>query len=226
MGYEIHRYHPGYQSVPRHSERSAMKRQLTGRNTGQRLQHAAVIRRGILIDFHATNYTADVLLLEATATYLQNVPVAYHIDGTSAQKKNLCAVLFFDVQNYSDAVVLAVFPNVDQGAPTYSPGRVTLVPAFTLASGDLITTVIGDTNGIPSGTLGTFLSAHFTSSSVGAWVTITAVGGNGITLGNMYSSGGYINGAGLVPLNQSGQIDVRAHSGDCHVTIGVYGYVF
>ena len=40
-----------------------------------------------------------MLLLEATNTYLQSVPIAYHMDGTSALVNNFCAVLFFDEQN-------------------------------------------------------------------------------------------------------------------------------
>src|SRR5437762_12984897 len=81
------------------------------RGPGNQAQNKTVIRRGILTAFNPTNYTANVLLFEATGTYLQDVPVAYHIDGTSAQKNNLCAVLFFDMQNYTDAVILAIFPN-------------------------------------------------------------------------------------------------------------------
>ena len=161
------------------------------------------------------------------------MPVAYHIDGTSAQKNNLCAVLFFDVQNYTDAVILAVFPNVDQGAPAHPPGRVTFVPAYSITSSDTITsgssktyTVTGGSSSVPVGALGVLVSVYFTSTSAGAWLDVNASGGNGLTLGNLYSSGGFVNGGGLVPLSSGGQIDIRANGGNCSVTADLYGYVF
>jgi len=201
--------------------------------TTQEKPNKIVIRRGILASFNPTNYTANVLLFEATGTYLQNVPVAYHIDGTSAQKNNLCAILFFDVQNYTDAVILAVFPNVNQGAPANPPGRLTFLPTYTMASNDTITngtsktyTVTGGTTGVPVGTLGILISAYFTSSSVATWINITAHSGNGFTLGNLYTASGFVNGGGLVPLSSNGQIDITANGGDCIVTANLYGYVF
>jgi hypothetical protein len=203
------------------------------RSVSQQGQDKTVIRRGILTSFNPVNYTADVLLFEATGTYLQDVPVAYHIDGTSAKKNNLCAVLFFDMQNYTDAVILAVFPNVNQGAPANSPGRVTFVPAYGITSSDTITsgssktyTVTGGAGPVPSGALGVLVSVYFTSSSAGTWINVNALGGNGLTLGNLYSSGEFINGGGLVPLSSSGQIDIHANGGDCSVTANLYGYVF
>jgi hypothetical protein len=199
----------------------------------QQGQDKTVIRRGILTSFNAANYTAEVLLFEATGTYLQDVPVAYHIDGTSAQKNNLCAVLFFDVQNYTDAVILAVFPNVDQGAPAYPPGRVTFVSSYSITSSDTITSgssktysVTGGSSGVPVGALGVVVNVSFTSSSVGAWINVNAHGGSGLMLGNVYSSGGSVNGGGLVPLSSGGQIDMHANGGDCSVTASLYGYVF
>src|SRR5437660_12705448 len=86
-----------------------------------------VIKRGLLQSFDPASYTASVLILEATSTYLSSVPVATHLDGTSAQSGAYCAVLFFDEQNLADAVVLAVYPNGSQGVASPAPGRVVMV---------------------------------------------------------------------------------------------------
>src|SRR5439155_21910272 len=90
---------------------------------------AQLIARGILMSFDRSTYTASVLMLEATSCTLKNVPVSTHVDGSSAQVGALCAVLFFDAHNSSDAVVLAVFPNGSQGVPVPPPGRVVFVTA-------------------------------------------------------------------------------------------------
>src|SRR6266702_2405801 len=84
------------------------------------------IKRGILQSFDPSTYTASVLVLEATSTFLTGVPVATHIDGTSAQSGAYCAVLFFDEQNTADAVVIACYPNGSQGVPSPAPGRVVM----------------------------------------------------------------------------------------------------
>src|SRR5690348_1879218 len=87
----------------------------------------SIIKQGILQSFDTATYTASVLILEATSTFLTLVPVATHLDGTSAQVGAYCAVLFFDEQNLDDAVVLAVYPNSSQGVPSPAPGRVVIV---------------------------------------------------------------------------------------------------
>src|SRR5579885_2701522 len=73
--------------------------------------HEAImlIKRGILQSFSPVTYTAAVLLFEATSYALSGVPVANHIDGTSALAGALCAVLFFDEHNQQDAVIIAIF---------------------------------------------------------------------------------------------------------------------
>jgi hypothetical protein len=216
-----------------HNQHIQARGQSARRGTSHQARYKAILRRGILTSFNPVNYTAGVLLFEATGTFLQDVPVAYHIDGTSAQKNNLCAVLFFDVQNYTDAVILAVFPNVNQGAPAHPPGRLTFLPTYSITSNDTITsgntktyTVTGGSSGVPTGALAILISANFTSTSAGAWLNINAHGGNGLTLGNLYSSGGFVNGGGLIPLSTSGQIDIHANGGDCTVAANLYGYVF
>src|SRR2546429_8423119 len=103
-----------------HSQRSHGSAQ---RGHSHQSQSREIIKRGILISFNPANYTADVLILEATSAFLQGIPVACHLDGTSAQVNSLCAVLFFDEQNYTDAVVLAGYPNDPKGVPVPAPGR-------------------------------------------------------------------------------------------------------
>ena len=53
------------------------------------------IKRGILVSFNPATYTANVLILEATSAFLEGIPVACHLDGTSAQVKLAvcCALL-------------------------------------------------------------------------------------------------------------------------------------
>src|SRR5262249_50894523 len=116
-------------------------RKMTGASGGKthQSQTGGVVRRGILTSFDPVTYTCGVMLVEATSTFLQGVPIAYHMDGTSALKNNLCAVLFFDQQNYTDALIVAIYAGAGVGAPTYPPGRVTFVPEWTLVSAVTIT---------------------------------------------------------------------------------------
>ena len=43
-----------------------------------------LIKRGLLQSFNPATYTASVLFFEATSFALSGIPVANHIDGTSA----------------------------------------------------------------------------------------------------------------------------------------------
>jgi hypothetical protein len=195
--------------------------------------HSGVIRRGILTSFDPATYTCSVLLLEATNTYLQSVPIAYHMDGTSALTNNFCAVLFFDQQNHTDALIIAIYPGAGVGPPAYLPGRVTFVPLFTLlnsvtiTSGSTNTYTVTGSNHIPAHALGVLVHAGFTSPTAGSWVDITAHGATliALTVGNLAVASGFINGSGVVPCDSSGRIDVKANIGDCATTIVVYGYV-
>jgi hypothetical protein len=194
--------------------------------------NGATIVRGILTSFNNANYTANVLLLEATSTYLQNVPIAYHMDGTSALVNNQCAVLFFDEQNYSDALIIAIYPGAGVGAPPYPPGRITFIPFFnlinsvTIPSGTANTYTIAGANGIPSGALAILLIGYFTSPSTATYVQIAAHGAiSALTMGNLYTANGFVNADGMVPLSSDGKIDVKANAGDCTVTLNVYGYI-
>lgn len=208
-----------------HSARRGHSRQTSPRET---------IKRGILTAFNPSTYTANVLIMEATSAYLQGVPVACHLDGTSAQVNALCAVLFFDEQNYTDAVVLAVYPNGSQGIPSPAPGRVVFVTGYQQISGAMINsgttstfTIWGNGN-IPSGALGIIFSVNFTSPSAGSYIQIGPHGaslGNYLALGNLPTANSFLNTNGIVQLDSSGKIDIRANSGNCTVSLYTQGYI-
>ena len=196
---------------------------------------AQALKRGILQSFNPTSYTGSVLLLEAGSFALQNVPVATHIDGTSAQVGSLCAVLFFDEQNQSDAVVIACYPNGTQGVPTPSPGRLTFVTPYQQLSAVVIGAgvtatygITGGASGIPAGALGILFKAYFSAAAVPAHIDIAPHGGNlsaTWSLGDVQAVGNILNGGGLVPVDASGQIDIRANGGACTVNLWTYGYI-
>jgi hypothetical protein len=193
---------------------------------------SAVIRRGVLTHFEPATYTASVLLLEATNTFLQNVPIAYHMDGTSAVVNNFCAVLFFDQQNYTDALIIAIYPGAGVGSPTYLPGRLTFIPPWsflssvTLTSGSTNTYTVTGSHSIPSSALGVLIGGFFTSTTASSYVQIGAHGAtNVLTLGNLYAASGFVNGNGIIPVDSNGRIDLKANVGDCIVTFSIYGYI-
>jgi len=217
-----------------HSQRSDSSSQ---RGQSHQSQPHEIIKRGILISFNPTTYTANVLILEATSAFLQGIPVACHLDGTSAQVNSLCAVLFFDEQNYTDAVVLAVYPNAAQGVPVPAPGRVVFVSGYqqflnqSISAGAVSTfTLTGGSSGIPVGALGVLYKAYFTSATVGAFIQLAPHAAADITayasIGNLDVASGFLNGTGLLQLDASGRIDVKANTGACTVTLYTYGYVF
>lgn len=194
------------------------------------------IKRGIIQAFDPVTYTASVLLFEATSFFLTGVPVSNVFDGTSALVGSLCAVLFFDEQNPQDAVVIAAFANGSSGLPAPAPGRVTFVAGYrqfnavVINSGNTQTFgVTGGASGVPSGASGVLYKAYFTSPTVGAYITITphnpADPNAYATLGNLAVANGYINGGGLLQVDSSGQIDIKANGGNCTVTLYTHGYV-
>ena len=197
---------------------------------------AQVIKHGILQTFSSANYTASVLLLEATSAFLTGVPVANAVDGTSALPGALCAVLFFDEHNPRDAVVLAVFPNGTQGVPSPAPGRVTFVPSFLQVNSASIAagvtnsyTLTGGSSGIPVGVLGVLYKAYFTSATVGAYVQLGPHGVGSLAgyaaLGTMPVASGTINAMGMIQVDSGGSIDVKANVGTCVFTLYTHGYV-
>jgi hypothetical protein len=195
------------------------------------------IKRGVLTGFDANSYTATVLLLEATSSALSNVPIATHIDGTSAQIGDLCAILFFDEQNYQDAVIIAVYPNGASGVPTPPPGRVTFVTGFQQFSATAINSgvtstfsVTGGSAGIPTGALGVLCKASFSSPTAGAFLHLAPHGASDITaymtLGNIQVASSFVYGGGLLPVDAQGKIDIKANVGNCTVWLSTYGYVY
>jgi hypothetical protein len=204
------------------------------RGYSHRTSARETIKRGILTAFNPATYTANVLIMEATSAYLQGVPVACHLDGTSAQLNALCAVLFFDEQNYTDAVVLAVYPNGSQGIPSPAPGRIVFVSGYqqinsaTINSGTTSTFTIWGNGNIPLGALGIVYSANFTSPSAGSYIQIGPHGaslGNYQALGNLPAASGFLNTNGIVQLDSSGKIDIKANSGNCIVSLYTQGYI-
>ena len=161
-----------------------------------------LIKRGLLQSFNPATYTASVLLFEATSFALAGVPVANHIDGTSAVIGSLCAVLFFDEHNPQDAVVIAT-------TQTY--------------------TLTGASSGIPVGALGVLYKAFFTSPTVGAYIQLAPHGASDSTayasIGNIAIANSYLDGMGILQVNATGSIDISANAGACTVTLYTYGYI-
>lgn len=194
-----------------------------------------IIKRGIIQAFSAASYTASVLLFEATSHFLTGVPVSNTLDGTSGLVGAMCAVLFFDEQNPQDAVVIATFANGTNGLPVPPPGRVVFVTGFrqinavVINSGVTQTFTLAGVGGIPAGALGVVFKAFFSSPTVGAYLTITphAASDNNayVTLGNIQIANAFVNGGGLLQLDGNGQIDIKANTGNCTVSLYTHGYI-
>lgn len=193
------------------------------------------IKRGILQAFDASSYTATVQLLEATSYALSGVPVANSMDSSSAIAGALCAVLFFNDNNPQDAVVIAVFDSAGHAIPAPPAGRLTFVTSHLQINGDTIATgatntysIAGGSSGIPDGARGVLFKAYFTSTSAGAYIELAPHGGSinaYATIGNLPTAGGFLNGTGLLALDSTGKIDIKANIGNCTVTLYTYGYV-
>jgi hypothetical protein len=193
-----------------------------------------IIKRGILQSFNPTTYTASVLMFEATSYALADIPVANHLDGTSAIPNTLCAVLFFDEHNPQDAVVLATFANGNSGFPTPPPGRLTFVSGYRQINGDVITagstnsyTLTGGSSGISQGATAIVYKAYFSSPTVGALIQLAPHGADIVayaTLGNTPVANNMLEGTGLLPVDATGKIDIKASTGTCTVTLYTYGY--
>src|SRR5258708_25136429 len=167
-------------------------------------QPKQVTKRGLIIKFYQATYTVDVLILEATSAFLQGVPCACHLDGTSAQVNTPCLIFFFDEQNPADCVVTAVYPNGTQGVPVPAPGRVVYVTSYQQVTNDSINsgvtktyTLTGGSTGIPVGALGVIYKAYFTSATVGAYINLAPHSGsmaNYATIGNIQFANACLNG--------------------------------
>jgi hypothetical protein len=194
------------------------------------------IKRGILKAFDVSSYTASVQLMEATSYALGGIPVVNNVDGSSAIIGAWCAVLFFNDNNPQDAVVIAVFDSVGRAIPTPPAGRLTFVSSYlqmsgaTIAAGGTNTyTLTGGISGIPTEVTGIVFKAYFTSVSSGAYIQLAPHGASNIgayaSIGNLPAGGGVLNGGGLLAVDSSGKIDIKANVGNCTVTLYTYGYV-
>ncbi len=193
-----------------------------------------IIKRGILQSFNPATYTASVLLFEATSYALSGIPVANHLDGTSAIPGTLCAVLFFDEHNPQDAIVLATFANGTSGFPTPPPGRLTFVNGYRQINGDVLAagttntyTLTGGSSGIPQGATAILYKVYFSSPTIGASIQL-APHGSDITAyaahGNIPVANSTINGMGQLSVDTTGRIDIKANTGTCTLTFYTYGY--
>lgn len=189
------------------------------------------IKRAIIIGFNPATYTASVLLLEATSATLNNVPVANHVDGTSGLVGAYAAVLFFDEVNYSDAVVIATYANGSNGLPAIPPGRTTFITGVLEVNAVVIglgATTSFAMSGIPAGALGIVYKAFFTSATVGAFIQIGPKGGNLALyegIGQLTVANEVRYGDGVVQVDASGSIGIKANTGACTVTLHAHGYI-
>ena len=68
-----------------------------------------MIKKGILKSFDSGTYTATVQLQGSLSRWLENILVAGNIPSAEMVTGRECALLFFDLSNPSDAVVIAVW---------------------------------------------------------------------------------------------------------------------
>jgi hypothetical protein len=193
---------------------------------------AQVIKRAVLASIDTTTYTCSILLLEATSTYLNNVPLSKCFNANNAQSGDFCAVLFFDENNQSDAVVVAVYTN---GTLPTNPGQTTFVTGFNQFSATAINsgvtstfTVTGGSTGIPTGVSGVLYKIQFSSPTAGAFLQIAPHGatiGNYNGAGNIQVASSFYYGDGIVQVDANGQIDIKANVGNCTVWLYTYGYI-
>jgi hypothetical protein len=173
--------------------------------------------------------------MEATSAFLSSVPVACHMDGTSAQVNAPCAVLFFDEQNSNDACIIAIYPNSTEGIPTPPPGRTTFTTGYRHINASVINagvttsfTIIGS-GGIPTGALGILYKAYFTSATVHSYIELAPKSGtitDYATIGWLSVANDYLNGCGVLQLDSAGKIDIKANTGNCTVTLYTHGYIY
>jgi hypothetical protein len=195
------------------------------------------IKRAILTAVDLSTYTCSVLLMEATSSYLTGVPISTNFDGSSAVVGDLCAVLFMDESNYTDASVVAVWSNGSSGVPSPAPGRITFVTGYqqfsttSITSGSTSTfTVTGGSTGIPSGASGILYKIQFSSPTAGAFLHLAPHGASDITAyasaGNIQVGSSFVYGSGLLPVDGQGKIDIKANVGNCTVWLATYGYIY
>jgi hypothetical protein len=67
------------------------------------------LKKAVLRDFDANNYTAVIEITGSSKAYLDDVAVARNLSNTEMVVGRRVVVLFFDVHNAQDAVVVAVY---------------------------------------------------------------------------------------------------------------------
>jgi hypothetical protein len=190
-----------------------------------------IIKRGILQSFSPATYSATVLIIEATSYVLSGVPIATSIDINSAVIGDNCAILFFDANNPSDAIILAVYGS----GPALSVGRIIFVASFQQINASVINsgvtetfTLVSPAAGIPTGALGTLFKAYFSATATPAHIDLAAHSGNlseTCSIGEVTSTSQTMNGGGILPLDSNGKIDIKANGANCTVNLFTYGYV-
>ncbi len=70
---------------------------------------AATTRAGVIVSFDVSPYTAVVQMKGSLSAYLSDVPVARNIASGEMSVGRQVAVLFIDIHNFEDAVVIAVW---------------------------------------------------------------------------------------------------------------------
>jgi len=83
--------------------------------------------------------------------------------------------------------------------------------------------------GIPAGATGVLYKAYFTSATVGTYIHLAPHSAADlsayVTIGNLSTASGFLNGGGLLPVDSAGKIDIKANLGACTVTLYTYGYI-
>ncbi|HEY0756886.1 MAG TPA: hypothetical protein VGD98_23235 [Ktedonobacteraceae bacterium] len=187
------------------------------------------IRRGILQSFDNNSYTGTVLIIEATNYVLSTVPVATTLDGTSALEGAACVVLFFDESNHSDAVIIAVYGTTPSGFP----GRTVMASSTQKLNAQVINAGVTGTftltgGNIPLGAQAVIYSAQFSSPTSAAFLQLaphSALIGGYASIGNLSAANATMRGNGIIGLDPSGQIDIKANTGNCTVSLWTYGYL-
>ncbi|GCE51074.1 hypothetical protein EI42_04943 [Thermosporothrix hazakensis] len=197
---------------------------------------AQIIKRGLLLGFNASSYTAMVSMLDGNV--IRDIPVATHMDPSSLLSGAACAVLFFDENNHTDAVVLAVYPQGNYGVPTPLPGRVTmLIPPYRPYNGTTfeantttVATFTGGSTGIPVGVRAILCSLQSAPTSGAGYVVLKPTNltpdiGMGIQTSQGSVAGVYEKVFGILPMAPDGKVNVRTINAKCAVVLEITGYI-
>ena len=93
-------------------------------------------------------------------------------------------------------------------------------------------TATGGSTTVPTGAKGVWLNVSANANTVGNYIQFAPHGGTlGLypVVGNFQATGGggSINTAFLLPVDASGQIDIKSNgSGTCQMNVYIYGYIY